>query len=97
VWRISRRLSRSYVNKMLRLRSGTVLPSTLQARIAAMGIPDDIMMETLREIRSLDQWSDTWIETAQRFLGDYRRQISGTQRADAAHARMLAGPCYPIA
>jgi pimeloyl-ACP methyl ester carboxylesterase len=45
----------------------------------------------------LDQWTDAWIETAQRFLGDYRRQISGSQRTDAAQARLLAGLCYHIA
>ena len=73
------------------------MPASMQARIHAMGIPSDIVQETLREIRNLSQWSDAWIETAQRFLGDYRRQISGSQRTDAAQARMLAGYCYHIA
>lgn len=73
------------------------MPASMRARIQAMGIPSDMVQETLREIRNLGQWSDAWIETAQRFLGDYRRQISGSQRADAAKARMLAGLCYHIA
>jgi alpha-beta hydrolase superfamily lysophospholipase len=96
-WRWNRRLDRRYVNYLLRARSATVIPSSLRARIATMGLPADIVDETLREIRRLDQWANAWIETAQRFLGDYRRQISGGQRADAAQARMLAGYCYHIA
>jgi alpha-beta hydrolase superfamily lysophospholipase len=96
-WRWARRLDQRYVNSLFRVRSATVIPASLRARIAAMGIPADITEETLREIRRLDQWANAWIETAQRFLGDYRRQISGSQRADAAQARMLAGYCYHIA
>ena len=96
-WRWARRLDRRSVNYLFRARSATVIPATLKARIDAMGIPADIMEETLRHIRRLDQWPNAWIETAQRFLGDYRRQISGGQRADAAQARMLAGYCYHIA
>jgi pimeloyl-ACP methyl ester carboxylesterase len=96
-WRWNRRLDTRYVNSLLRVRSATIIPASLRARIAAMGIPADITDETLRSIRRLDQWTNAWIETAQRFLGDYRRQISGSQRADAAQARMLAGYCYHIA
>ena len=96
-WRWNRRLNRRYVDNLLRARSATILPSSMKARILAMGIPHDIMMETLGEIRQLSQWTDVWIETAQRFLGDFRRQISGSQRYDAAQARMLAGLCYHIA
>jgi pimeloyl-ACP methyl ester carboxylesterase len=96
-WRWNRRLDRRYINSLFRVRSATVVPSSIRARIAAMGIPADITEETLREIRRLDQWANAWIETAQRFLGDYRRQISSSQRTDAAQARMLAGLCYHIA
>jgi len=96
-WRWNRRLTTGNINRILRVRSAAVMPASLQARILAMGIPPDIVQETLREIRNLNQWADAWIETAQRFLGDYRRQISGSQRADAAQARMLAGYCYHIA
>jgi alpha-beta hydrolase superfamily lysophospholipase len=96
-WRWNRRLDVRYVNYLLRARSATAIPASLRARIAAMGIPADIVDETLRQVRRLDQWANAWIETAQRFLGDYRRQISGSQRTDAAQARMLAGYCYHIA
>lgn len=96
-WRWSRRLSRRRIDTILRARSAKVLPPAMRARIDAMGLPADIVDETLREIRSLEAWPNAWIETAQRFLGDYRRQISGSQRLDAAHARMLAGYCYHIA
>ena len=96
-WRWTRRLTTTRLNTLLRLRSAAIMPAAMQARIHAMGISPEITTETLREVRNLGQWSDAWIETAQRFLGDYRRQISGTHRADAAHARMLAGFCYHIA
>jgi len=96
-WRWSKRLDQRYVTAGLRLRSGTVLPGSLQARILTMGIPVDIIVETLQEIRRLNDWTDAWIETAQRFLGDYRRQVSGNLRCDAAQARMMAGLCYHVA
>lgn len=96
-WRWNRRISERYVNIGIRLRSGNILPASMQSRILVMGIPPDILKETLQEIRHTSQWSDEWIETAQRFLGDYRRQISASQRREAAQARMLAGLCYHIA
>lgn len=96
-WRWSKNYDDRYVTSSLRLRGGTVLPASLRARILAMGIPFDIMVETLREIRSLKDWTDAWIETAQRFLGDFRRQVSGNLRRDAAQARMMAGFCYHVA
>jgi alpha-beta hydrolase superfamily lysophospholipase len=96
-WRWNQRVSERYVNALLRIRSGTALPPSLRARILAMGLPEDIVKSTLQEIHQSSRWSLEWIETAQRFLGDYRRQVSASQRRDAAQARMLAGMCYHIA
>ncbi len=96
-WRWMTRGGERYVNTSLRLRGGTVLPASLRARILAMGIPEEMVTESLREVRHLNDWSDVWIETAQRFLGDFRRQVSGNLRRDAAQARMVAGLCYHIA
>lgn len=96
-WRWNRRINDRYVNTALRLRSGAALPASLHARILAMGVPSDIVNETLHEVRHVSKWADAWIETAQRFLGDYRRQVSGSQRHDAAQARMLAALCYHTA
>lgn len=96
-WRWTNRAQDRYVNTALRFRGGTVLPRSIKARILAMGIPDDIVTESLSEIRHVNDWNDAWIETAQRFLGDFRRQVSGNLRRDAAQARMMAGLCYHIA
>lgn len=96
-WRLANRNIDRYANLALRLRSGTVLPQSLKARILAMGFPDDIVIDSLRQVRHLNDWNDVWIETAQRFLGDFRRQVSGNLRHDAAQARMLAGMCYHVA
>src|SRR5665811_644823 len=96
-WRMVNRVSERHVNMALRLRSGTVLPQSLKARILAMGFPSDIVTESIHQIRHLNDWNDVWIETAQRFLGDFRRQVSGNLRHDAAQARLLAGLCYHVA
>jgi alpha-beta hydrolase superfamily lysophospholipase len=96
-WRLSRRIDRRYVNFLFRTKSARIIPVSLKSRFAAMGIPVDIVEETLSTIRSLDQWGNAWIETAQRFLGDYRRQTSGDSGLAADEARRLAAMCYHIA
>lgn len=96
LWRWSPRMDQRYVNVLFRLRSAKVIPQSLQARFTAMGIPEDIVAETLGSIRSLNQWGNAWIETAQRFLGDYRRQ-SGESTVAADEARRLAAMCYQVA
>jgi dienelactone hydrolase len=96
-WRWVRRLDRRHVNMVFRLRSARAIPFTMRARFGAMGIPDDIVDETLATIRSIEQWGDAWIETAQRFLGDYRRQTSADTGRGADEARRLAALCYHIA
>lgn len=96
-WRWTRRLDGRYVNAVFRMRSARAIPRSMQARFTAMGIPADIVDATLAAIRSLDQWGNAWIETAQRFLGDYRRQASTDTGQTADEARRLAALCYHIA
>jgi alpha-beta hydrolase superfamily lysophospholipase len=96
-WRLARRFDRKYTNYLFRARSARIIPASLKARFTAMGIPADIVEETLGTIHSLEQWGDAWIETAQRFLGDYRRQVSGDTALSADEARRLAAMCYHIA
>lgn len=96
-WRWVRRLDSRSARNVLRVRSAKVLPSGLRARILALGIPADVLETTLRSIRSPAQWADKWIETAQRYLGDYRRQASSKNPVEAAQARRLAALSYHVA
>ncbi|HWK81701.1 MAG TPA: alpha/beta fold hydrolase [Thermomicrobiales bacterium] len=96
-WRLNRRLTRRHANLMLRVRTARALPSSLRARFTAMGLPEDVVDETLGSIRSLDAWPDAWIATAQRYLGDFRRQVSAGNKIDGARNQAMAGLCYHVA
>lgn len=96
-WRLNRRVTRRQANLFLRVRTARAIPASLRARFAAMGLPDDVVDETLGSIRSLDAWPDAWIGTAQRYLGDFRRQVSAGNQIDGARNQALAGLCYHIA
>jgi alpha-beta hydrolase superfamily lysophospholipase len=96
-WRWVHRFNKRYANAVFRARSAKIIPSSMKARFTAMGIPADIVDETLDQIHSIEQWGDAWIETAQRFLGDYRRQVSGEGGVSADEARRLAAMCYHVA
>ncbi len=96
-WRWVRRLDSRSARRVLRIRSARVLSAGMRARILALGIPTDVLETTLRGIRAPDQWADKWIETAQRYLGDYRRQASSKNPVEAAQARRLAALSYHVA
>ncbi|MGN6483249.1 MAG: alpha/beta hydrolase family protein, partial [Thermomicrobiales bacterium] len=96
-WRLNRRLTRRQANLVLRMRTARGIPSSLRARFTAMGLPDDVVDETLGSIRSLDSWADAWIATAQRYLGDFRRQVSAGNKIDGARNQAMAGLCYHVA
>ncbi|MDP8909041.1 MAG: alpha/beta fold hydrolase [Chloroflexota bacterium] len=96
-WRWVRRADRRYVDRILRLRSGTALPASLKARFGALGLPPEAVESTLREVRSVADWPHAWIRTAQRYLGDFRRQSSASDEPAAAQARYSAALCYHIA
>jgi pimeloyl-ACP methyl ester carboxylesterase len=69
----------------------------MRARFLAMGFPPDVLESTLGSIRSQRDWPTVWVETAQRFLGDYRRQVSAKHMLEAAQARRLAAMSYHVA
>ena len=96
-WRWSRRIDKRSIDNLFRARSARIIPGSLKARFTAMGIPENIVHDTLGSIRSLSQWGNAWIETAQRFLGDYRRQVSGDSGFSADEAKRLAAMCYHFA
>jgi alpha-beta hydrolase superfamily lysophospholipase len=96
-WRWSARLDMRHLDVAFRLRSARIMPASMKARFVAMGIPRDIVEETLASIRSVESWGDAWIETAQRFLGDYRRQVSSDQPGAGEEARRVAAMCYHAA
>jgi alpha-beta hydrolase superfamily lysophospholipase len=93
-WRWISRFDERYARSVLRFRSARILPQSMRARFIAMGIPDDVLESTLERIKSPRGWSNAWVETAQRFLGDYRRQISAKHLLEAAQARRLAALSY---
>jgi len=96
-WRLSHRLSRRRIDLALRLRSARAMPAAMRARFTAMGLPDDVVDDTLARINRLDGWADAWIETAQRYLGDFRRQVSAGNQIDGARNQAMAALCYHAA
>lgn len=96
-WRWVSRFNDRHARTVLRVRSARVLPASMRARFLAMDIPDDILAATLESISSTDDWPNAWIETAQRFLGEYRRQVSSKHLLEAAQARRLAALSYHAA
>ena len=96
-WRWVRRLDTRTARKVFRVRTARILPHGMRGRFLALGIPADVLETTLRQIRSPDQWANEWIETAQRYLGDYRRQATSKNPLEAAQARRLAGLSYHVA
>lgn len=96
-WRWVSRFNQRHARTVLRLRSARILPASMRARFLAMDIPSDVLDATLASINSPDQWANAWIETAQRFLGDYRRQVSAKLLLEAAQTRRLAALSYHAA
>lgn len=96
-WRLARRIDIRHVNLVFRLLSAGVVPHALRSRFLSMGLPADLIDATLRSIRSASQWSEQWIESAQRYLGEYRRQTATGDIRDAALSRQIAGLCYHAA
>lgn len=96
-WRLAQRVDIRYVDMVFRARSARILPTSARARFIEMGIPADVVTETLGRIRRADQWSTQWIETAQRFLGESRRQVSAMNTREAAQTRQIAALCYHAA
>lgn len=96
-WRWGRRLDMRYVDMLFKARSARLIPASARVRFVEMGIPTDVVDETLGRIRRASDWSNQWIETAQRYLGDSRRQTSALNIREAAQARETAALCYHAA
>ena len=97
VWRSMRKFDERYVDFGFRLFSAGRLPASLFVRLHTFGIPQEAVAQTLRDIRSLDDWSRAWVETAQSYLGMSRRETSAGNLAEAERARYMAAMCYHAA
>ena len=93
-WRWVHRFNHRHANMVLRARSAKIVPPSVRNRFVAMGLPDDIVDETLASIHKLSDWPVAWVETAQRYLGEFRRQTSSQQDIEGAKAQWLAALCY---
>ena len=96
VWQAGRHLSRRQINALLRVRSAAVIPGAAD-RFVAMGLPADVVQQTLRRVRSLESWADVWTWTAQRFLGEARQRTTANEDRAAAMARHQAALAYHAA
>lgn len=96
-WRWSHRLDRRSVDMIFRMRSARVIPASVRQRFLAMGLPAETIDSTLGQIRGASAWANQWIETAQRYLGEFRRQVSASNLPEAAQAQCLAALCYHAA
>ena len=89
-WRFGRYLTRRRLDLLLRARSAQVLPTAGRARFLAMRLPAEAVAATLGEVRSVADWPEAWTRTAQRFLGEARREGPAGNRTEAALARRRA-------
>lgn len=96
-WRLSSTLNLRYVNAYMRALGAHRIPAAMVSRLYTLGIPPEIVHSTLKSIRQLDKWSSAWVETAQHYLGNYRREISAGNRIEAERARYLAAMSYHAA
>ncbi len=96
VWQGSRHLSRRQINALLRVRSASIIPG-VEDRFVAMGLPGDVVQQTLRRVRSLDSWADVWTWTAQRYLGEARQRATANEDRAASMARSQAALSYHAA
>lgn len=81
----------------MRLFGAHRVPASVVSRIYTLGIPPEVVHTTLKSIKNLDEWSHEWVETAQQYLGTYRREISAGNRIEAERARYMAAMCYQAA
>ena len=96
-WHLASRIGQREVDLLLRTRTGKALPRSVRARLFALGLPEEDVVRTLGEIRSLAQWPEVWTAAAQRYLGETRRQGSSNREAETAYARRCAALCYHVA
>lgn len=97
MWRMSSKLELRYVNWFFKTVGLHRLPASVVSRLYTLGLPPETVYITLKSIRSLDEWSTEWVETAQQYLGTYRREISAGNIPEAERARYMAAMCYQAA
>lgn len=97
LWRLNHRLELRYVNLFMKFLGAHRIPASIVSRIYTLGIPPEVVHTTLKSIRSLDDWSHEWVETAQQYLGNFRREISAGNKIEAERARYMAAMCYQAA
>lgn len=97
LWRLNGKMELRYVNWFMRFCGAHRIPVSIVSRLYTLGIPPEIVYSTLRSIRSLDEWSHEWVETAQQYLGSFRREVSAGNRVEAERARYMAAMCYQAA
>lgn len=95
-WRAAPLLTRRRADLLLRWRSAAGLPLA-RGRFAAMGLPEEMVAETLRRVRSVSSWDLAWTWAAQWFLGEARRQTVLGNETAAVTARRHAALAYHVA
>lgn len=93
----ARRVAGGRLGALLGRRGESDLPTATRARFEAMGLPNEAVARSLREIQDLEDWPEAWTRTAQRFLGEARRADHAGHRREAAVARRHAALCYHTA
>lgn len=91
------RLTPQLASLILRVMTAAVIPAPARGRLLAMGLPADVMYDTLKSIRGLREWPARWMESGQRYLGEVRRQTSAGNREEAAQAQQVAALCFHAA
>lgn len=85
------------MNTYLRFFGASGLPLISSGRLAAMDLPADLTLATLRKIRNLADWDLAWTWAAQRFLSESRTHQRMRRRAESALAQRHAALAYHIA
>ncbi len=96
-WRFGRYATRVRIDRLLRFRLLGRLPRSWRSRFEAMGMPAEMVAETLRSVRSFHGWVEAWTATAQHYAGEARRAERDGDELVAAVAFQRAGLCYHVA
>lgn len=96
-WRMMRRFDLRYVDMFLKAFSAKRIPDVMLTRLHTFVLAPEVVEQTLASIHSLDDWSSEWVETAQGYLGNSRRETSSGNHAEAERARHTAAMCYHAA
>ncbi|HET7095308.1 MAG TPA: hypothetical protein VFI22_17595, partial [Thermomicrobiales bacterium] len=95
-WQAMRRVSRRHLDTALRLAGGGRLPFD-RARIAALGLPDDVVEAALDRVRAVDRWPLAWSWAGQRFLGESRDFARAGRAREAARSRAYGALAFHVA